>query len=76
MANTFNSVAIGVIFQEIRVANGDIIQFIPFVCAFYAFQSPLFYGHRNCECDATIIPSTKGAPKGDPLGGIICFSPF
>jgi hypothetical protein len=68
--------SIGVIFQELRVATGDIIQLIPFVHAFYAFESPLFYGHHNHECDVTIIPSTMGTCQNDPLGGIIHFSPF
>jgi hypothetical protein len=46
----------GVIFQELRVASGDIMEFIPFVCAFYAFEFPLFYNHCNCEGDVTSSP--------------------
>jgi len=37
IANAFNSVSKGVIFQKLCEANGDIIQLIPFVYAFYAF---------------------------------------
>jgi len=58
----------GVIFQELHAIDGDIIQLIPFVRAFYAFESPLFYYHRNCEGDVTIIPSTTGTRQDDPLG--------
>jgi hypothetical protein len=50
----------GIIFQELHVAGGDIIQFIPFVCAFYAFKFPLFYSHYNREGDVIIIPSAMG----------------
>jgi hypothetical protein len=71
MVNTFNSVLRKVIFQKIHVIDGDIIQFIPFVCAFYAFESPLFYSHRNCEGDVTIIPFDRGIRQGDPLGDAI-----
>jgi len=31
------------------------MQFMPFVCAFYAFESPLFYNRRNREDYVTII---------------------
>jgi hypothetical protein len=66
-----------VIFQELHVTSGDIVQFIPFVHAFYAFEYPMFYSHHNHEGDVIIIPSTMGTHQGDPLGGgIICFSPF
>jgi len=47
----------------------DIIQLIPFVCAFYAFESSLFYSHCNVESDVIIIPSTMGTHQGDPWGG-------
>jgi hypothetical protein len=69
MANTFNSVSKKVIFQELRVAGIDIMQFISFVRAFYAFESPLFYSHRNYEGNIIIIPSPMGTCQGDPLGG-------
>jgi hypothetical protein len=75
-ANAFNSMSKGVIFQELCVVGGDIIQFMPFVCAFYAFKSLLFYNHFNPEGDVTIIPSAMGIHQGDPLGGTICFNPF
>jgi hypothetical protein len=58
VANAFNSVSKRVIFQKLRVTNGDIMQLIPFVHAFYAFESPLFYSHHNREGDVTIILST------------------
>jgi hypothetical protein len=69
LANAFNLVSIGVIFQELHATSGDIIQFIPFVCVFYAFESHLFYSHRNREGDVTIIPFTMGICQGDPWGG-------
>jgi hypothetical protein len=34
------------------------MQFIPFVHAFYAFESSLFYSHRNCEGDVIVITFT------------------
>jgi hypothetical protein len=60
MANAFNSVSKGVIFQEHHVVGGEIMQLIPFVHAFYAFESPLFYNHRNYEDNITIIPFAMG----------------
>jgi len=57
-----------VIFQKLRVASGNIIQLIPFVHAFYAFESPMFYSHHNCESDVIVIPSAMGTHQGDPLG--------
>jgi hypothetical protein len=76
VANAFNLVSRGVIFQELRVANGDILQFVPFVCALYTFESFLFYKHHNPKGDVIIIPFTMGTRQGDPLGGTIRFSPF
>jgi hypothetical protein len=35
----------GVIFQKLHATSGDIIQFISFVHAFYAFEFLLFYNH-------------------------------
>jgi len=61
----------GVIFQELRVAGGNIIQLIPFVCAFYAFEYPMFYTHHNHEGNVIIIPSTMRTRQGDPLGGAL-----
>jgi hypothetical protein len=58
-----------VIFQNLCAASGDVIQLILFVCAFYAFKSPLFYNHRNHEGDVIIIPSAMGTCQGDPLAG-------
>jgi hypothetical protein len=60
-----------VIFQKLHAIGRDIIQFIPFVHAFYAFESLLFYSHRNCGGDVTIIPSAMGTHQGDPLGGAL-----
>jgi len=71
MGNTFNLVSKGVIFQELHVASGDIIHFIPFVRAFYVFVSPLFYSHCNHESKVLIIPSTMETCQGDPLGGAL-----
>jgi hypothetical protein len=44
------------------------MQFIPFVHAFYAFESPLFYNHHNCEGNVIIIPFAMGTHQSDPLG--------
>ncbi len=44
------------------------MQFIPFICAYYAFETPLFYNHYNCEADVIVIPSIVGTDQGDPLG--------
>jgi hypothetical protein len=60
MANAFNSVSKRVIFQKLYVTGGDIMQFIPFVCAFYVFESPLFYNHYNHEGDVIVIPFAMG----------------
>jgi len=57
-----------VVFQKLHVTNEDIIQFILFVCAFYAFESPLFYNRHNHEGDVTVIPSTMKTHQSDPLG--------
>jgi hypothetical protein len=68
MANAFNSMSKEVIFQKLHVKGGDIIQLIPFVHAFYTFESPLFYSHNNDDDDVIVIPSTMGTHQGDPLG--------
>jgi hypothetical protein len=60
----------GVIFQELRVTYGHHTTH-PFVHAFYAFESPLFYNHYNHEGNVTIIPSTMEIRQGDPLGGAL-----
>ncbi len=67
MANALNLVLRKVIFQELRVASGDIIQFIPIVCAFYASEFPLFYIHYNHESEATVISFAMGTRQGDLL---------
>jgi hypothetical protein len=40
MANAFNLMSRKVIFHELCATSGNIIQLFPFVCAFYAFESP------------------------------------
>jgi hypothetical protein len=47
VANTFNSMLKGVIFQKLCFTSGDIIQFIPFVYAFYVIKCPLLYSHYD-----------------------------
>jgi hypothetical protein len=72
VVNAFNLVLRGVIFQELRVLGGDIIQIIPFVHAFYAFEFPLFYNHHNREVDVVVvIPYAMGLHQGDPLRGAL-----
>ncbi len=61
----------GVIFQKLCTISEDIMQLIPFVHAFYAFESPMFYNHCNHEGDVTIIPFAMGTHQGDPLGGAL-----
>jgi hypothetical protein len=51
----------------------DIIQFIHFVHAFYAFESPLFYSHHNRESNVKVIPFAMGIYQGDPLRGALFF---
>jgi len=67
VANVFNLVLKGFIFQKLHVTGGDIIQRIPFVHAFYAFEFPLFYTHHNCEGNIMVIPSAMETCQGDPL---------
>jgi hypothetical protein len=71
MVNTFNSMLRKVIFQELHVIGGNIMQPIPFDRAFNAFESPIFYNHRNCGGNITVIPSAMGTCQGDPLGGAL-----
>ncbi len=73
MANVFNLMLRGVILQKLRAIGGDIIQLIPFVHAFYAFESLMFYNHRNREGDVTIIPFVMGIYQGNLLGGHYSF---
>jgi len=55
--------------QKLCATYGDIVQFIPFIYAFYALKFPLFYSHHNHESDVTIIPFVVGICQGDPLRG-------
>jgi hypothetical protein len=71
VVNAFNLASKGIIFQKLYAIGGDIIQLIPFVRVFYAFEFPLFYSHHNHEGKATIIPSGMGTCQGDPLGGAL-----
>jgi hypothetical protein len=61
----------GVIFQKLLVTSGDIIQFILFVHAFYAFESSMFYNHCNRDGNITVIPFAMGTHQGDILGGVL-----
>jgi hypothetical protein len=47
------------------------MQLIFFFLAFYAFESPLFYNHCNCEGNVTVIPFAMETYLGDPLGGAL-----
>jgi hypothetical protein len=47
-------------FQKLHATSGDIVQLIPFVYAFYAFESLLFYSHHNHEGEGTVIPFATG----------------
>jgi hypothetical protein len=51
--------------SKLCAAGGDVIQFIPFVRAFYAFKFPLFHNHRNREGDVKIITFAMGIHQGD-----------
>jgi hypothetical protein len=59
------------IFQNLCIISRDIIHFILFVCAFYAFEFLLFYIHCNHEGDVMVIPSAMGTHQGDFLGGAL-----
>jgi hypothetical protein len=61
----------GVIFQKLCVASGDIIQLIPFFRAFYAFESSMFYSHRNSDGNIIVIPFAMGTHQGDLLKGAL-----
>jgi len=37
----------------------------------YAFESFLFYNHRNCEGDVIVIPFAIGTHESDPLEGAL-----
>ncbi len=71
VANIFKLVSRGVIFQKLCAIGGNIMQLIPFVCALYAFESPLFHNHHNREGNVILLPSTMGTRQGDPLGGAL-----
>jgi hypothetical protein len=71
MANVFNLMSRMVIFQELHVTGGDIIQLLPFVHAFYAFEFPLFYSHHNCDGNVMVIPFAIKTYQCDPLGGAL-----
>jgi hypothetical protein len=71
VTNAFNLILRRFIFQELRAACGNIIQFIPFVHASYAFGFPLFYNHHNRESNVIVIPSAMGTHQGNPLGGTL-----
>jgi hypothetical protein len=47
--------------------SGDIIELILFVCAFYAFETPLFYNHHNCESNVIVIAFAMGTCQCDPF---------
>jgi hypothetical protein len=47
------------------------MQFILFVRAIYAFETPLFYSHCNHEGNVTIIPSAMRTCQCDPLKGAL-----
>jgi hypothetical protein len=55
-------------FKKLCATGGDIMQLIPFVHAFCAFDFPLFYNHHNREGDVIIIPFITKTHQGDPLG--------
>jgi hypothetical protein len=76
MANIFNLVLRTIIFQKLHVTNGDIIQLIPFVHAFYAFESPLFYIHCDKKCDVIVMPFAMETYQNDPLGGCYLLWPI
>ncbi len=70
VANVFNLVLRRVIFQELCVASGGIMQLIPFIrafYAFYAFEYLLFYNHHNHEGDVIVIPFAMGICLNNPL---------
>ncbi len=67
MVNAFNLMLREAIFQKL---HAHIIH-VPFVRAFYAFVSPLFYSHYNCVSNVMIIPFVMGIRQGDALRGAL-----
>jgi hypothetical protein len=49
------------------------MQLIPFVHAFYAFESFMLYNHHNYENNVTIIPFAMGELRRSLGRGTICF---
>jgi hypothetical protein len=68
VTNAFNLVSKRVIFRELHALCENIIQFSPFVQAFYAFESPLFYSHYNHDGNVMVIPSAMGICQNHFLG--------
>jgi len=62
-----------VVFENFHATNEDIIQFIPFVHAFYAFECPLFYSDYNSEM---MLQWSHLLVKVILGGHIIRFNPF
>jgi len=58
-------------FQKLRAISGIIVQFIPFLCLFYAIESPLYYSQHKHESNVIIIPSTMGTHQATPRKGTI-----
>jgi hypothetical protein len=71
MVNVFNSMSKIIIFQKNCTTSGDIIQLIPYVCAFCIFELLLFYNHCNYDGNVTMIIFAMGTHQGDPLGGAL-----
>ncbi len=68
ITNAFNLVSKGVIFRKLHASGENIIQFLPFVHAFYAFESLLFYNHYNHDGNVMVIPSAMGICQNRLLG--------
>jgi hypothetical protein len=60
MVNAFNSMSRKGHILKTSCTGEDIIQFIPFVRVFYAFEYLLFYSHYNHEGDVMIILFAMG----------------
>jgi hypothetical protein len=72
MANVFNSMSRRVIFSKSSCISENIIQLVPFVPAFYAFEYLLFYSnHYNREGNMMIILFAMGIHQADPLGRVL-----
>ncbi len=67
IVNAFNSISCKAIFQEFQATWNQLSQLFPFVCVFYALESPLFFSHHSLLRDLFILLSSIGMHQVDPF---------